>query len=161
GDEAGRGHLGCPVERRTHPGTPGFLHGRPSSRLDRHRPAVALPAPQPGAGCPRGHRCDRLPRPRDRRPERGPPPRDDGDDGYVAPDVLVTLLEFARGCGIQAESLTMPDALVAGFDRCGPYPRIAWYRAVLADLLVQEDRVVYLDSDVLVLHDVGALWGTE
>src|SRR2546423_2040984 len=83
------------------------------------------------------------------------------DDGSVAPDVLDTLLEFARGCGIQAESLTMPDALVAGFDGCGPYPRIAWYRAVLADLLVQEDRVVYLDSDVLVLHDLGALWGTE
>jgi lipopolysaccharide biosynthesis glycosyltransferase len=37
------------------------------------------------------------------------------------------------------------------------YPRIAWYRAVLADALEHEGRVVYLDSDVLVLHDPATL----
>jgi lipopolysaccharide biosynthesis glycosyltransferase len=82
-------------------------------------------------------------------------------DDSVAPAVIQQLLDFAGGCGIAAESLRIPDDLIAGFDNRGRYPRIAWYRAVLAEALPGEDRLIYLDSDLLVMHDLQPLWETE
>jgi lipopolysaccharide biosynthesis glycosyltransferase len=84
------------------------------------------------------------------------------NDDSVSPAVLKRLLDFARDCGLTAESFSIPDDLVDGFQEgvTRKYPRIAWYRAVLADALAKEDRLLYLDSDLLVLHDLRALWDT-
>jgi len=84
-------------------------------------------------------------------------------DGSVDRDLLRQLLDFARACGITAEALRIPDELVAGFERgaSARYPRVAWYRAVLADALPHEDRLLYLDADMLVLHDLEGLWETQ
>ncbi|MBV9042840.1 MAG: hypothetical protein JOZ68_17705 [Acidimicrobiia bacterium] len=68
------------------------------------------------------------------------------------------LVDFARSRGLTAEAARIPDDLVAGFDDCGYLPRIAWYRAVLAEAFCDEDRLIYLDSDLLVLHDLRPLW---
>src|SRR2546421_11840390 len=83
-----------------------------------------------------------------------------GDDS-VAPSMMQQLLAFAREHGIAAESLRIPDHLVAGFENSGPYPPVAFYRAVLADALPHEDRLIYIDCDVLALHDLKPLWDTE
>ena len=39
--------------------------------------------------------------------------------------------------------------------------RTSWIRVVLADVLADVDRVVYLDADVLVLEPLAALWATD
>lgn len=39
--------------------------------------------------------------------------------------------------------------------------RTSWIRVVLADLLADIDRVIYLDADVLVLEPLAALWATD
>jgi lipopolysaccharide biosynthesis glycosyltransferase len=82
-----------------------------------------------------------------------------GDD-TVRPEVMQQLIDFAQAHGIAAEALRVPNELIAGFENRGPYPAVAFFRAVLADALPHEDRIIYIDSDVLVLHDVKPLWDT-
>jgi lipopolysaccharide biosynthesis glycosyltransferase len=83
-----------------------------------------------------------------------------GDDSVDA-GTLAQLVDFAGACGLRAEPLHIPDELVAGFDACGYLPRVAWYRSALPEALPSEDRLVYLDSDLLVLHDLRGLWDVE
>ena len=82
-------------------------------------------------------------------------------DESVEPAALRQLLDFARSCGMNAEPLRISEALVAPFEDVERYPRAVWYRTVLAEALPHERRLVYLDSDVLVLHDLQALWQTQ
>ena len=82
-------------------------------------------------------------------------------DESVEPGELRQLLNFARSCGITAEPLDIPDELVAPFEDKARYPRSAWYRTALADALPGEGRLVYLDSDLIVLHDLKPLWETS
>jgi lipopolysaccharide biosynthesis glycosyltransferase len=82
-------------------------------------------------------------------------------DESVAPAVLQRLVDFARDCGLAAEPFRIPDHLLAPFEDQARYPRVVWSRAVLAEALSHENRLVYLDSDVLVLQDVEALWSAE
>ena len=79
-------------------------------------------------------------------------------DDSVGAGTHQQLVDFARSCGLTADAARVPDDLVAGFDDCGYLPRIAWYRAVLAETFGGEDRLIYLDSDLLVLHDLRPLW---
>jgi lipopolysaccharide biosynthesis glycosyltransferase len=82
-------------------------------------------------------------------------------DDSVTDDEHARLVEFARSCGLKADAARISDDLVAGFDDCGYLPRIAWYRAVLAEAFPGEDRLIYLDSDLLVLHDIRPLWDAQ
>ncbi len=82
-----------------------------------------------------------------------------GDESVDA-ETMKQLLEFAEGGGLNVTSLRIPDELAAGFEDRPVYPRIAWFRAVLAEALPHEDRLIYLDSDVLALHDLAPLWET-
>jgi lipopolysaccharide biosynthesis glycosyltransferase len=83
-----------------------------------------------------------------------------GDDsvGTVTERELVA---FAVDCGIEAVAFRIPEPLLAGFDNCPPYPRVVWNRSVLGEALSDERRVVYLDSDIIVLRDLRGLWAAE
>lgn len=91
----------------------------------------------------------------------------DVDTVLVTADETVTdaemrrLLDFARSCGLPAERLHVDDRLLEGFGARGKYPRTAWFRAALPEAVGALDRLLYLDCDVLVLHDLGVLWRAE
>jgi lipopolysaccharide biosynthesis glycosyltransferase len=82
-------------------------------------------------------------------------------DESVTPSTMRQLLDFARARGLTAEALHISGDLIAGLENSGRYPPVAFYRAVLADALPHEDRLIYIDCDVLVLHDLKPLWETS
>lgn len=52
------------------------------------------------------------------------------------------------------------DALMAGFP-CHKFHRSCWHRVLLPDLLPGLDKILYLDSDMIALDDIGPLWETD
>lgn len=57
--------------------------------------------------------------------------------------------------------LSVPDSAVEGFPTVGFTRKATWYRIYLPDLLPALDRVLYLDSDLLVTDDLRPLWKTD
>jgi lipopolysaccharide biosynthesis glycosyltransferase len=56
--------------------------------------------------------------------------------------------------------ISVPDSAVASFPTVGFTRKATWYRIYLPDLLPSLDRVLYLDSDLLVTGDLRPLWAT-
>jgi len=54
----------------------------------------------------------------------------------------------------------LPRARVADFPS-GYFPRSIWFRALLPELLPAADKVLYLDSDLIVADDLAPLWETD
>jgi lipopolysaccharide biosynthesis glycosyltransferase len=75
-----------------------------------------------------------------------------------ARDRLARMVERAGG---EISFLEVPASEVAGL----PTRRLAdpstWYRILLPELLPELDRVLHLDSDVIVRESIGPLWETD
>ena len=63
--------------------------------------------------------------------------------------------------GAEATIHRMRDETFEGLRATGPFPVVVWYRTALAETLADVDRVLYLDSDLLVLDSLEPLWETE
>jgi len=75
------------------------------------------------------------------------------------------LRETARAYGAAVELHIVPDERVSGYDvrwEKKRLPRVVFYRCILASVLPAEvERVLYLDSDVLVLQPLDDLWNLD
>jgi lipopolysaccharide biosynthesis glycosyltransferase len=55
----------------------------------------------------------------------------------------------------------VPDELVTGLSTAHRFPKNAWYRLYLPDLLADVDRVLYLDVDTIAVDRLDGLWATD
>ncbi len=69
--------------------------------------------------------------------------------------------EVLAGSGVELTVHRMDDGRFEGFRAAGPFPVAVWYRTLLPELLAESPRVLYLDSDLLVLDELGPLWDTD
>lgn len=83
-----------------------------------------------------------------------------GDESVTAAD-RDKMRSFAANCGIDTEYCAIPQHLLVDFPARRPSTPIVWLRPLLGELLVEEDRVLSLDADTLVLHDLESLWRFE
>ncbi len=81
--------------------------------------------------------------------------------GTTPPEALAPLVEMIEASGNFFVNVRIPDALAK---RLKPHPVFgthAWMRMLLPEMLPQLQRVLYLDSDVVVCEALDALWATE
>ena len=74
------------------------------------------------------------------------------------------LREMAARHGVEIRILDASAGSVQSFDSTSDYGRpssATYWRLLLAHLLEDVDRLIYLDADLIVRHDLGALWATE
>lgn len=62
--------------------------------------------------------------------------------------------------GAQLHLHAVPESMLMDFPS-GYFPRAIWLRVLLPDLLPAHDRVLYLDSDMIVCDDLLPLWQTR
>lgn len=74
---------------------------------------------------------------------------------------LERLGEVVRGAGAYWLPLRIPEERLKAFPFTRRFGLNAWYRTLLPELLPDLDRVLYLDSDTLVLDDLMPLWQTD
>ena len=80
----------------------------------------------------------------------------------TAPDVGRADRKLLAGVGDAPIEVTPVDArLFEGLKAAGPFPAAVWYRTALPQILRGLERVIYLDSDVLVLDSLVPLWESE
>lgn len=80
--------------------------------------------------------------------------------GTSAPETLATLRSAVESGGGEFLEVRIPPAIA---QRLRPHPHFgthAWMRMLLPELLGDIDRVLYLDSDVVVHDRLDALWST-
>jgi lipopolysaccharide biosynthesis glycosyltransferase len=70
------------------------------------------------------------------------------------------LAEMVRAGGGEISFRFVPDAMLAGLPTRGFTRKATWYRIFLPELLEGLDRVLYLDSDLIVVDDLAPLWDT-
>ncbi len=79
----------------------------------------------------------------------------------LSPPARDRLARMVERAGAEISFLEVPASEVAGL----PTRRLAdpstWYRILLPELLRDLDRVLHLDSDVIVRESLGPLWETE
>lgn len=68
------------------------------------------------------------------------------------------LAEMVERAGGQISFVEVPDERIAGLPVEGFTRKATWYRILVADLLPQLDRILFLDADLLALEDLGPLW---
>lgn len=76
------------------------------------------------------------------------------------PADIEKLSSIGRTFGADVEFCQILDDRVSGFRQHLHLSRAAYYRILLADLL-KEDKVIYLDCDVVVEADLRELWNTD
>lgn len=82
------------------------------------------------------------------------------DDRITPTDVAdMRALVTSRGAGW--EPLTVPAEATKVFPYSDRYGYSAWYRILLPNLLKDIDRVLYLDSDLLILDNLEPLFATD
>lgn len=74
---------------------------------------------------------------------------------------LAPLERVCREHGAELRARPVAAARVNEFAGSSRYPQEAWYRVILADLLPELSRVLWLDTDTIVLGGVGELWRCE
>jgi lipopolysaccharide biosynthesis glycosyltransferase len=74
----------------------------------------------------------------------------------------VRLRTMVSDAGADLDLLDIDDSRVAHLPTKGPDlgGRVSWWRVLLPELLPDADRIVYLDSDTLVLESLASLWHT-
>lgn len=78
----------------------------------------------------------------------------------VSADLLARLANLCKSLGARFRNIKVARSRLDGLPIQGHYTEEAWYRVVLADLLGDIDRVLWLDSDTIVLAPIRELWGT-
>lgn len=82
------------------------------------------------------------------------------DDRITAAD-LADLGSLVKNVGGEWEPLAVPSEASAMFPYSDRYGYSAWYRILLPKLLPDLERVLYLDSDLLILGDLRTLYETD
>jgi len=80
--------------------------------------------------------------------------------GPEAPAGIDALADMVTRRGGALTGHAIPPALVEGLPRLRNIPPLMWYRIHLPDLLPDNDRILYLDADMLVVDDLTPLWRT-
>lgn len=79
-----------------------------------------------------------------------------------APELPMALRQrldgMVRKLGMTLHWVVVEDQLMAGLSGQGYIPPVVWYRIFMPRLLPDLDRVIYLDSDVLVVDSLLPLW---
>ncbi|HUP91359.1 MAG TPA: glycosyltransferase family 8 protein [Solimonas sp.] len=70
------------------------------------------------------------------------------------------LQQVTQAFGARLRFELVDDQRAAQFP-CGYFPRAVWLRILLPELLPQAERVLYLDSDLIVTGDLAPLWATD
>lgn len=82
--------------------------------------------------------------------------------GPGAPSEADRLVEgMVERHGATISFISVPDDRVAGLPAQGFTRKATWYRILLAELLPDIDRVLFLDVDLIVLSSLRALWETD
>jgi lipopolysaccharide biosynthesis glycosyltransferase len=71
------------------------------------------------------------------------------------------LSEMVERCGAMIAFVRVPDDRVSGLATTRSFPASIWYRTLLPELLPDLDRVLYLDSDTIVIESLGPLWASD
>jgi lipopolysaccharide biosynthesis glycosyltransferase len=71
------------------------------------------------------------------------------------------LAAMVEGLGASIDFLPISDRRLAGLPTRGFTRKATWYRIFLPELLADVDRILYLDSDLIALADLGPLWETD
>lgn len=74
--------------------------------------------------------------------------------------LLARLASLCRTFKAQFFDVRVDRELLNGLPIAGRYTEEAWYRVILPRLLAKIDRVLWLDSDVIVLAEIRELWDT-
>lgn len=82
------------------------------------------------------------------------------DAGLRDPTGWKQAIDAHPRCG-RCDVVTADLALFEGYPGLASLPGATWVRLVLPDLLPDIDRLIYLDSDVLVRADLGLLWNVN
>lgn len=78
----------------------------------------------------------------------------------VATEDQDRLAAVVTGQGGELRWLRVDPKVARGFPD-GGFPRSVWFRVLLPELLPELDRVLYLDSDLIVRRSLAPLWNTE
>lgn len=79
-------------------------------------------------------------------------------DDRLNPATLERLGSFVDRLGACWAPVHVTEDLAQGFPDEPRYGRLAWYRVLLADLLPNLDRILYLDVDLIVAAPLVELW---
>jgi lipopolysaccharide biosynthesis glycosyltransferase len=71
------------------------------------------------------------------------------------------MTRMVRRAGGEIEIHRVRREELRGLKVAGPFPAAVWYRVALPQLLGEVDRVLYIDSDALVVGSLIPLWGAE
>lgn len=71
------------------------------------------------------------------------------------------LASMVEGLGASIDFLPISDRRLAGLPTTGFTRKATWYRIFLPELLPELERVLYLDSDLIALADLGPLWASD
>ena len=84
-------------------------------------------------------------------------------DGGIRAEHKAALTEIARRFSGEIHFMEAPSVFAAGGEEIevGRYSMSMFSRIFADTLLPQEDRVIYLDCDTLILHDLSELWHTD
>lgn len=80
--------------------------------------------------------------------------------GELPADGVEKVEKVVQDFGGQLELLPVADDLMVGFPTA-KFHYSCWYRILLADLLPDLDRILYLDCDIIVTDDLEPLWQTD
>jgi Glycosyl transferase family 8 len=71
------------------------------------------------------------------------------------------LSEMVERCGGRIAFVRVPDDRVSGLATTRSFPASIWYRTLLPELLPDLERVLYLDSDTIVIESLAPLWASD
>lgn len=71
------------------------------------------------------------------------------------------IAEMVERHGASIEFRVIPEDRVSGLPAARSFDRAVWYRLLLAELLEDADRVLYLDGDVIAMDDLRPLWQAD
>lgn len=77
---------------------------------------------------------------------------------WADPTPLQRLAALCERHGASLRASPVDRARLQGLPIEGRFPEEAWYRVLLAQLLPDVDRAIWLDSDVIVLDSIRELW---
>lgn len=71
------------------------------------------------------------------------------------------LTEMVQRHGGEISFVCVPDERCEGFPSEGFTGKATWYRILVAEMLPDVERILFLDADVLALDSLEKLWGTD
>jgi lipopolysaccharide biosynthesis glycosyltransferase len=71
------------------------------------------------------------------------------------------MARLVEGLGAEIDFLPIEDRRLGGLPTRGFTRKATWYRIFLPELLPDVERILYLDSDLIALADLGPLWETD